>query len=101
MAERGFSVGTYLLVLAALVILTVATVAISFFELSSPWHLVAGMSIAVAKASLVVLFFMHALVSPRLTWGVIGTAVFWLSLLGVLMYADYFSRSLIPFMPGH
>jgi cytochrome c oxidase subunit 4 len=64
-------------------------------------HIVAGLIIAVCKASLVVLFFMHALISPRLTWLVILVACFWLGLLFVLTLSDYFSRGMVPFMPGH
>ena len=61
----------------------------------------AGMAIAVCKASLVVLFFMHVLVSPRLTWVVIAVACFWLAILFMLTMNDYFSRGMLPYTPGH
>jgi cytochrome c oxidase subunit 4 len=101
MAERMIAVRTYVIGCALLVVLTVLTVGISFVPLAGSWHLVFGLTIAVCKAALVVLFFMHVLISPRLTWIVIAVAVFWLGVLVVLTLGDYFSRGLIPFTPGH
>ena len=101
MAERTIAARTYIIVCVLLVSLTVLTVAVSFFEISGAWHIVLGLLIAVCKASLVVLFFMHALISPRLTWIVIAVACFWVVLLFVLTLNDYFSRGMIPFTPGH
>ena len=51
--------------------------------------------------ALVALFFMHVLDSPKLTSLVVIVSLFWLGILLVLTYADYFSRGLVPFMPGH
>lgn len=100
MAERILSPLTYLMVLGVLVALTVLTTGVSFLPLSGAGHIVCGLIIAVCKASLVVLFFMHALHSPRLTWVVILAALFWLGIMLGLTYSDYFSRSLLPY-PGH
>ncbi len=82
---------TYVLVFIALIVLTVATVWLSFMELG-PWHLVAGMGIGVIKAVLVILFFMHVLHSDRLTRLVIAAGFFWLALLIGGTIADYLSR---------
>ncbi len=101
MPEHTIAPRTYIVVCVLLVLLTFATVGISFAHLSGLMHIVAGLIIAVCKASLVVLFFMHALLSPRLTWLVILVACFWLGLLFVLTLSDYFSRGMVPFMPGH
>jgi cytochrome c oxidase subunit 4 len=91
----------YMLVCAVLVLLTVLTLTVSFIPLEGGWHLAAGLSIGFVKASLVVLFFMNALHSSRLTWVVIAAACFWLGLLLVLTLSDYYSRESIPFMPEH
>lgn len=99
--EPVIRVRTYALVLAALIVLTFATVGISFIQLSPAWHLTFGLLIGVVKASLVALFFMHLLHSPRLSWLIVFLALVWLLLLFALTLADYFSRDLIPFMPGH
>ncbi len=60
-----------------------------------------SLAIGGIKASLVVLFFMHALISPRLIWIVIVVAGFWFGLMLVLTLTDYLSRNMVPFMPGH
>jgi cytochrome c oxidase subunit IV len=52
--------------------------------------------IAVFKASLVILFFMHAKYSPRLTKLVIISAFFWLGILLTLTLGDYFTRPIMP-----
>jgi cytochrome c oxidase subunit 4 len=101
MAERTISVGTYIIICVLLVLLTVLTSAVSFMPLVPLWHLVIGLIIGGCKASLVVLFFMHALISSRATWLVILIACFWVGILFVLTLNDYFSRGMIPFTPGH
>ena len=99
MAEHVISPRTYMLVLAVLVALTFLTLGASFMPLEGIWHIVIGLLIGACKASLVVLFFMHALYSPRLTWVVIGAAIFWLLILLSLSLSDYFTRDLVS--PGH
>ena len=101
MAERTISPATYIIICVLLVAFTVLTVGMSFVHLGPVWRIVIGLGIAVCKASLVVLFFMHVLISPRLTWIVIAVVVFWLGILLVLTLTDYFSRGMVPFMPGH
>src|SRR5581483_10411148 len=81
MSDRALSSSSYFIVLVILVALTILTVAVSFIPLAPPWHVASGLAIALLKASLVVLFFMHALYSVRLTWIVIVVAVFWLAIL--------------------
>jgi cytochrome c oxidase subunit 4 len=88
---------TYVLVCLILVLLTVLTVSISFIHLSGVGHMVIGLT----KGTLVVLFFMHALLSDRVTWIVIVVASFWLGLLVVLTFCDYLTREMLPYMPGH
>jgi cytochrome c oxidase subunit 4 len=99
--ERTIPVRTYVIVCVLLVLLTFLTVGLSFWHVAPVWHVVIGLAIAACKASLVVLFFMHALVSPRLTWSVIVVVCFWLGILLVLTLSDYFTRGMIPSAPGH
>jgi cytochrome c oxidase subunit 4 len=101
MSERTITPRTYVIVCGLLVLLTVLTVAVSFVDLSTSWHFTLGLAIAGCKAALVVLFFMHALYSGRLTWGVIAVVCFWVAILFGLTLTDYFTRGMIPFMPGH
>ena len=102
MSTQVLSIRLYVIVLVALLVLTALTMGISLFPLSGRWHTVLGLSIAIVKAALVVLFFMHVVFSPRLTWMVIAVTIFWLvGVLGVLSLTDYLTRGLLPFMPGH
>jgi cytochrome c oxidase subunit IV len=101
MPERVISPATYIIVLVVLVLLTFLTVGVSFLPIEGLWHIVIGLTIGLCKATLVVLFFMHVLVSPRLTWAVIAVAVFWLGILLVLTLGDYFSRGMVLYSPGH
>ncbi len=101
MAAREISPQTYTLVCVVLVLLTFLTVAASFLHAAPVWHLVIGLTIALCKATLVVVFFMHVLLSDKVTWSVVIVSCFWLGLLLVLCLTDYFSRGMVPFMPGH
>jgi cytochrome c oxidase subunit 4 len=99
---REITPRTYVTVGALLVALTVLTAAVSFIPLHGPWHIVVGLAIGLCKASLVLLFFMHVLISGRLTWAVIAVACFWLGILLVLTLTDYFTRGAAGWLfPGH
>lgn len=91
MTTRIMPARAYLATFAALVALTFLTVGISFLDLGA-WHTVAGLTIAVCKASLVALFFMHLLHGDRLPWLVVGGALLWLAILLGLTLADYLTR---------
>jgi cytochrome c oxidase subunit IV len=101
MSTKVIPTNTYIFVLIILLALTVLTVAVSFVPLPPAGHVAAGMSIAAIKATLVVLIFMHALHSPRVTWCVIVVSVAWLLLMFSLTYTDYLTRGDLPQMPGH
>ena len=81
----------YFTIFAILLLCTYLTVQIAFFDLGR-LNAVAALTIAVFKAVLVVLFFMHARYSPRLTWVVVIGAVFWLVILFALTAGDYLTR---------
>jgi cytochrome c oxidase subunit 4 len=102
MPQRTVKATTYVIVCVLLVLMTVLTVSASFIPFEEGiWHLVIGLIIGACKASLVVLFFMHAIISPKLTWAVIAVVCFWVSILVVLTLSDYLTRGVIPHMPGH
>ena len=81
----------YYLIFAILMVCTALTVGIAFVDLG-PLNIVAALAIAVFKATLVVLFFMHVKYSTRLTWAVVVGSVFWLAILIVLTMGDYLTR---------
>jgi hypothetical protein len=59
-----------------------------------------AIGIAITKATLVVLFFMHAKYSSKLTKLFVGTAFFFLSILLGLTMTDYLSRGLNTYPGG-
>ena len=82
----------YYLIFAILMICTALTVGIAFVDLG-PFNVVAALTIAVFKATLVVLFFMHVKYSTRLTGIVVIGSVFWLGILLALLSSDYLTRA--------
>jgi cytochrome c oxidase subunit 4 len=71
---------------------TYLTVQIAFFDLGR-LNTVVALTIAVIKATLVVLFFMHVKYSTRLTWAVVLGSIFWLGIMFVLTMSDYLTRA--------
>ena len=88
-------VKVYIAVWAALIILTITTVAVSKIELGE-FNFIAAMSIAVLKGALVVLFFMHVKQSTALVQLMAGASLFWLAIMLVFLLSDYYSRNWLP-----
>jgi len=82
----------YYTIFAILMLCTGLTVGVAFVDLPGGLNLVAALAIAVFKATLVVLFFMHVRYSTRLTWAVVIGSVFWLGILLALTMGDYLTR---------
>lgn len=101
MAATELSVGRYTLILVVLIVLTAATVGVSFAPLESRWHVAAGLVFGILKGTLVLLYFMHAIFSPKTTWSVIVVAVGFIFILFSLTWSDYLTRELVPYSPGH
>jgi len=81
----------YFLIFAILLTLTFVTVAVAFKDLG-PFNIVVAVAIAVIKATLVVLYFMHVRYSDRLTWIVVIAGFAFLGILLVLTFSDYLAR---------
>ena len=81
----------YYVIYAVLLLCTYLTWQIAYFDLG-PLNTIAALAIAVFKAVLVVLFFMHVKYSTRLTWAVVIGSVFWLGILLALTMTDYLTR---------
>ena len=89
----------YYLVFATLLLLTLVTVDVAFYDLGLLSIYVALM-IATCKALLVIFFFMHVRYSPPLTWVFAAAGFFWLAILIGLTMADFLTRSWISFPGG-
>lgn len=85
------SLAMYFGVFIALMILTAITVAVSRVDMGA-FNTPVAMAIAVLKAALVILFFMHVIHSTRLTWVVILSSFLILGILLVLFFTDYLTR---------
>ena len=81
----------YYAVFAALMIGTALTVGVAFIDLGA-MNNVLMLGIAMTKALLVILFFMHVRWSTRLTWVVAASGFFWLLILFGLTMQDYLTR---------
>ncbi|MGH9664528.1 MAG: cytochrome C oxidase subunit IV family protein [Bryobacteraceae bacterium] len=84
-------VRTYLIVFLSLLVLTVTTTKVAEIELGE-WNFVVAISIAITKALLVVLFFMHVKDSSALTKLFVCAGLFWMSILILITTCDYISR---------
>ena len=81
----------YLGVFFALLVFTGTTVAVAFVDLGLLNNVVA-LGIAVIKATLVILFFMHVRYATRLTSLVVASGIFWLVIMVGLTFVDYATR---------
>jgi cytochrome c oxidase subunit 4 len=81
----------YYMVFLALIVGTGLTVAAASINMG-PFNNVAMLTIAVIKATLVILFFMHVRWSSRLTWVVAMSGFFWLLILFGMGMSDYLTR---------
>jgi cytochrome c oxidase subunit 4 len=84
-------VRTYVLICAALLGLTWLTVQVAFVDLGAMSTLVA-MAIACLKATLVILYFMHARYSGWLVGVSVLAGVLFIGILVVLTLSDYMTR---------
>ena len=99
MSEHVTPKRTYFVIFGALLLLTWATVAVSRVDLGR-LNTVVALTIAVSKALLVVLFFMHLRYSTRLTKLVVVGGFLWLALMIVGTMADEITRLWIQAPPN-
>ena len=90
--QHVLSVRFYALIFGLLLLLTLSTAGIAFIDLGGELNSIVALTIAIAKALLVILFFMHVRYSSRLTWLFVGAGFFWLLILLTLTMTDPLSR---------
>jgi cytochrome c oxidase subunit IV len=98
MAEHIVTKKQYSYVFGILLVLTLVTTYAGMKDLG-PLNVVVALVIAVIKASLVVLFFMHIYWSTKLNKIVVVSGIAWLGLLLWLTVTDFATRGWLPF-PG-
>lgn len=77
------------LALLALLVVTWGAAQFNFGK----WAVVVALTIAVVKAVLVILIFMHVRYSERFTWVLVVAGFFWLFIMIALTMGDYLTRS--------
>jgi cytochrome c oxidase subunit 4 len=85
----------YLYTCTALLALLALTWAIAYVDLG-PFNLIVALAVAIAKAIVIALFFMHIKGSSRLLHLAAVAGVIWLLFLISLTLGDYFTRGWVP-----
>jgi cytochrome c oxidase subunit IV len=80
---------------AALMLLLALTWSVGYVDLGL-FNLIVALAIAITKALLVVLFFMHIKGSSRLLHLAATVGVIWLLIMLALTLGDYFTRGFVP-----
>ncbi|MGH7872966.1 MAG: cytochrome C oxidase subunit IV family protein, partial [Candidatus Binatia bacterium] len=94
-SQHIVSVKLYATIFGVLLVLTLATAGVAFIDLGGASNSVVALTIAIIKALLVVLFFMHVRHSSRLTWVFASAGLFWLLILLSLTISDVLTRETI------
>jgi cytochrome c oxidase subunit IV len=98
MSEHIVSPRVYIYIFLVLMVGTGLTLVAAFQDFPGPLNAVVALTIAVVKATFVVLYFMHVRYSSRLIWLVIAAALFWLAIMFALTISDYSTRAWLPSM---
>src|SRR5262245_23819126 len=91
MTTGPLSLREYVAVFTTLVALTGATTAVAYVDLGF-FNVIVSLTIAVSKALLVVLFFMHLARSAHRTQVVAGAGILWLLILITFTLSDVLTR---------
>ena len=89
--EHILPVRNYLAVYVALMILLGATVGAAYIDLGR-FNFTLSILIAIAKATLILMIFMHVRYGEKLVWVFSTGAFLWLAILITLSLNDYFTR---------
>lgn len=85
----------YFGVFGLLMALTILTVVVASYDLEHIWgplNIIVALTVAVIKATAVVLIFMHVRWSSKLTQVIIIAGLFWLAILLIMTMGDYLVR---------
>jgi cytochrome c oxidase subunit 4 len=82
--------------LMGLLVLTVIVSLIPFDKFFPGLNVIIALIIAIIKAVLVVLFFMHVKDASKLTWAFASAAFLWLAIMLALTFNDYLTRRSLP-----
>jgi len=95
MTEHAITPKTYFKVFGALLVLTVVTTVVAHIDLHR-YNVVVAMAIALTKALLVILYFMHVRFSSKVTKVYVLAGMLWLALLIAGVLHDTLTRAWFP-----
>ena len=95
MSEHIVSVRVYITIFLVLLVGTALTVWVAFLDFPGTLNTIIALAIATAKATFVVLYFMHVRYSSRLIWVVVASALFWMGILFAFTFSDYLTRGVL------
>lgn len=98
MSEHIVSKKVYYTIFMALMLLTILTVMVAFVDLGA-LNLPVAIAIAIVKATLVFLYFMHVKYGSKLVKIGIVAALFTLMVMFSITLSDYFTRYWTEFIP--
>jgi cytochrome c oxidase subunit 4 len=99
MSEHVVEKKIYYTVFGSLMVLLGGTIVIAYIHLGK-LNVIAALTIAVIKAVLIILYFMHVRYSSRLLWIFVGAGFFWLGILFALSFSDFLTRGWLPLPTG-
>ena len=82
---------TYYKIGTALFVLMFMTIAAAYLDLG-PFNIYIALTIAVIKALLVVMYFMHVKYNTKVTWLFAGAGFLWIVIMFALTMSDYMTR---------
>ena len=92
MSEHIVPARIYVTIFLVLLVGTALTVLAAFQDFPGPLNTIVALTIAVTKATFVVLYFMHVRYSVRLVWVIVASALFWMAIMFALTFSDYWTR---------
>jgi cytochrome c oxidase subunit IV len=95
MSEHIVSVRVYITIFLVLLVGTTLTVLAAFMNFPGRLNTIIALTIATAKATFVVLYFMHVRYSSRLIWVILASAFFWMAILFAFTFSDYLTRGVL------
>ena len=96
MSEHIVSLRVYITIFLALMVGTALTVFAGLRDFPGQLNVIIALTIAVVKATLVVLYFMHVRYSSKLTWVFVCAGIIWLIILFAFTLSDYLTRGWVP-----
>lgn len=93
MSQHVFTLKTNLIIFAILMGLLVLTVVAALGFEFGPLEVPIAMAIAIVKAVLIMMYFMHLKFSSKLTWLFAGSGTLWLAILIAFLLADFLGRN--------